>query len=87
MVVQRPLGDPGTLDDLLDGRRCKASLGEQLAGRCDQELAGVLRLAGPQRVLDNHARILETDRQSVTDRRSAKEEFSDQDDDDTTCLS
>jgi len=38
VVVQRPFCDPGALDDLLDRRRCEASLGEQLAGSVERDL-------------------------------------------------
>jgi hypothetical protein len=60
VMVQSPLRDTRTLDDVLDRGRRVALVGEPLAGDCDEELAGGFRLAFPQ-PLDSHRHILHAD--------------------------
>ena len=75
VVVEGSSSHARPLDDVLDRGRRVAPFGEPLAGDGDQEVTGLLRLPGPQR-LDIHAPSLQTDTRSVTDSRSVTDERS-----------
>ena len=54
VLVDRAAGEPGGLGDLLEGRALEAAPGEDLGGRGDQHVAGLLAPPFPGELLDRH---------------------------------